>query len=160
MPADPLRDDFGLELERLVAIDPPPELGAQVRARIAGEERRAWWVPQWQMIGIGAVVAAVAAIIVIARLDVAQQLPRTAPAQQASVASTPRTAPRAEVGLGNTTSPAVVARRAARHQVVHRLVPTPVRVTVIPLEPLAEIAIEPVAIEPLGPLPPLSGERQ
>jgi hypothetical protein len=160
MPADPLRDDLGLELERLVAIDPSPEFGAQVRARIAGEDR-AWWLPRWQMIGLGAAAAAAAAITAIALVDVAQLPPApSAPTQQSSVASTPPTPPPAEVGLRSTTSRPVVAPRAARHRVVRRSAPTPVRVSVIPLEPLAEIAIEPVAIEPLSPLPPLSGERQ
>ena len=151
MPADPLRDELGLEIERLVAIDPSPELRAQVRARIAGEERRAWWLPRWQLVGIGAAAAAAAAIIVTARVDVGPLpgLP-SAPTLQLSAGATPHAAPVADIGLRKTTS-RPGGPRVARQQVV---------LTVTPLEPLAVLAIEPVAIEPLGLLPPLSGERQ
>jgi hypothetical protein len=159
MPADPLRDELGLEIERLVAIAPSPELRAQVGARIAGQQRRAWWVPRWPMIGIGVAAAAVAAIIVMSRVDVVQPLPASASPQQASVAPPPATAPPSEIPPRTASRPVVVAR-AAKHRVMHQPISAPARVTVIPLEPLTEIAIAPVAIEPLSPLPPLSGERQ
>jgi hypothetical protein len=158
MSADPLRDDLGVELEQLVAIEPPPELAARVRARVAGERVGTWWPLGWQLVGAAAVITVLATTLMIPEREAAP-LP-VVPPSNAPAISIPLlpldVALRLDVNprrIDNPTTRSTSGTQRARASHYPLLV-TP------PLEPLNEISIEPVAIEPLPVLQPLSGDRQ
>src|SRR5205823_14054454 len=50
-----LRDEVGLEIERVLAIDPAPDLQLRVLARIEHERTsHPWWAP-WRPLRVGAI---------------------------------------------------------------------------------------------------------
>src|SRR5213076_491741 len=50
-----LRDEVGLEIERVLAIDPAPDLQLRVLARIEHERTsHPWWAP-WRPLSVGAI---------------------------------------------------------------------------------------------------------
>ena len=160
MSADPLRDDLGVELEQLVAIEPSPELAARVRARVAGEHVRTWWPLGWPLAGAAAAVAVLAAALVIPeRMRETAPLPVVPPSNAPSI-SVPvlplDVVLRLDVIPHRIDNPPTrsMARTQRAAALPYALLVTP------PLDPLNEISIEPVAIEPLAALQPLSGDRQ
>ena len=160
MSADPLRDDLGLELEQLAAIEPSPALAARVRERVAGERARTWWPLEWQLIGVAAAVAVLAAVLVIPRSErETGPLPVVPPSNAPSI-SIPVLP--LDVALSIDTNPREIARPTSRVASRSPRVAAPDYpvLAMPPLEPLTEISIEPVAIEPLSAIAPISGERQ
>src|ERR1700732_3934502 len=53
-----LRDELGLEIERVLAIDPAPEVKSRVRARIAHDRASDARGQQWGLVAGGALTAA------------------------------------------------------------------------------------------------------
>jgi hypothetical protein len=179
---DTLRDELGLEIERVLAIDPAPELKARVRARIESERRsRPSWI-RWELLGAGALAMAMVAAIVVNRPE--QEREPALPSEQVvaapmveSVAAAPATpqvlSPAAQpvVSPARTTELEVLVapgEAAALRLLVASIREGRIDPTVLddfqpvgtPLQPLGEIAIQPIAIEPLARLELLEGERQ
>jgi hypothetical protein len=154
MSADPLRDDLGIELERLIAIEPSPQLAARVRQRVAAERIATSATWRWQLVGVATVAALVTVAVVALRIE-----PATAPVPVVPPSNAP--------AISIPVLPLDVALRLVLPPRSHRTVrnerEAAARFPILampPLEPPTEISIEPVAIEPLSAIAPLSGERQ
>jgi hypothetical protein len=188
-----LRDELGLEIERVLAVDPAPDLKARVRIRIDHERTaQAWWMP-WRLVGAGTLaVAGVVALILSAPERQVDQVSLTAqPSSVATADSTPAAvaAPeplqpvaRVPVARGRRSSRQSAAVRqmmgapvltSAREAAALRLLVANIRDGSIdpdvlsqvqpvgkPLPPLAEIAIQPITIEPLARQELLEGAPQ
>ena len=153
MSADPLRDDLGIELETLMAIDPPPQLAPRVRERIAAEGVAAWRLWRWQFVGLAAMAALVTFALMGLRIE-----PATAPLPVVP----PSNAPAISVPVLPLDVALSLALPPRSHRVV-RTEPATTQYPVLampPLESPTAISIEPVAIEPLSAIAPLSGEHQ
>jgi hypothetical protein len=148
-----LRDDLGLELERLVAIEPAPELRARVRERVAATRIATPWQLRWQFAAVAAIVTLLAAVPLVPLGErVSPPLP-VIPPSNAPAISMPVLP--LDVALSVVLRPP--SQRAVRSE---RTPPNFPSLVMPPLEPLTQISIESVAIEPLGVIPPLAGEHQ
>jgi hypothetical protein len=161
--AETLRDDLGLELEGLLAIEPSPELGARVRERVAADRVARWWPLGWQLARAVPVLAVLAIVLVVVRSSEQVTIPLpVVPPSNAPAISVPVVALDTALSLNLAVRPREIAlsqtRPAARSDRVSA--PRYPVLALSPLEPLTEISIEPVAIEPLGAIAPLSGEHQ
>jgi hypothetical protein len=153
MSADPLRDDLGIELERLIAIEPSPQLPARVRERVAAERVATWGTWRWPFVGVTAMAALVTIAVVALRIEPATgPVPVLPPANAPSI-SIPVLALDVALRLALPPRP----HRAVRNERAAARFPI---LAMPPLEPPTEISIEPVAIEPLSAIAPLFGERQ
>ena len=153
MSADPLRDDLGIELERLIAIDPPPQLAPRVRQRIAAEGVATWRPWRWPFVGMAAMAALATIALVSLRIE-----PATAPLPVVP----PSNAPAISVPVLPLDVALSLALPRPSHRVARNATATihyPV-LAMPPLESPSAISIEPVTIEPLGAIAPLSGEHQ
>jgi hypothetical protein len=182
---DSLRDELGLELEQLVAVEVAPDLRAKVQARVACERERegAWWPRGWQLVSMGAVAAILLAVIVLPSRDndpfPAVSSPEVAVVLPSPARPLPVPIEAADVGRSRARVSevrAISSRNVAsvpRATTVFRILVAQIRdgrvepavlpltrETGTPLEPLGELTIEPVAIEPIAPLPLLSGEQR
>lgn len=184
-----LRDEIGLEIERVLAIDPAPDLKVRVLARIEHERTSdGWWAP-WTLRAGGIAMAALMVMFIISRgpdeglqdeqpgaTRTVDLPPDTAGAVQAVPPITAgvrpgRIRPASPVHpAAATTESALISHSetaALRLLVtsIHdgRIDPTvldDLQPTAAPLEPLSEIAIQPITIEPLARLELLEGARQ
>ena len=152
MSVDPLRDDLGVELEKLLAIEPLPELPARIRERIAAERITRWGAFGWPLAG----VAAVAALVTIALAGL-QNDPATVPLPVVAPSNVPAiSVPVLPLDVALSLALPPPSQRAVRNERVAQSFPV---LTMPALEPLTEISIEPVAIEPLSAIAPLLGEH-
>jgi hypothetical protein len=185
-----LRDELGLEIERVLAIDPALDLEVRVLARIEHERTsHSSWAP-WRPLSAGAIgIAVLMAMFIISSQRESDQglqdeqagakrtvdLPSmTASAVQASppiAASVPRSRTRDATRATATMKSAVLispSEAAALRLLVASIRDGRIDPTVLddlqpaaaPLEPLGEIAIEPITIEPLARLELLEGASQ
>ena len=189
-----LRDELGLEIERVLAIDPALDLEVRVLARIEHERTShpSSWAP-WRPLSAGAIGMAVlmAMFIISSQREPDQGLQdeqagamrsvdlpsMTAGAVQASppIAATvqpsrTRDATRARSAAATMESAVLISpsETAALRLLVAgirdgRIDPTvldDLQLAAAPLEPLSEIAIEPITIEPLARLELPEGASQ
>jgi hypothetical protein len=185
-----LRDEIGLEIERVLAIDPAPDLKVRVLARIEHERTsHGWWAP-WALKVGGIAMAALMAVFFISRgpdqglqdeqpgvTRTVDLPPDTAGAVQAVPPITAGVRPR-RIRPASPVPPAAATMESAvliSHSEtaalrllvasIHdgRINPTildDLQPTAAPLEPLSEIAIQPITIEPLARLELLEGAPQ
>jgi hypothetical protein len=188
-----LRDELGLEIERVLAIDPALDLEVRVLARIEHERTsHPSWAP-WRPLSAGAIGMAVlmAMFIMSSQREPDQGLQdeqagamrsvdlpsMTASAVQASPPiaasvqpSRTRDATRARSAAATMESEVLISpsEAAALRRLVAGIRDGRIDATVLddlqpaagPLEPLSEIAIEPITIEPLARLELLEGASQ
>lgn len=159
MSVDPLRDDLGVELERLVGIAPSPDLRVRIRDRVAAERGARWWPPRWQLVGTAAAVAALTIVLVVPSRESVNVPVPVVPPSNAPAISVPVLPLDKALGLNLAARPREIApaRSAARSD--RPAAPKYPQLVMSPLAPLTQISIEPVAIEPLSAIAPLSGER-
>jgi hypothetical protein len=187
-----LRDEIGLEIERVLGIDPAPDLKVRVLARIEHERTsHPWWAP-WRPLSAGAIgMAALLAMFIISSQREPDQglqdeqagamrvdLPSTSagavqappPIAAGVQPSRTRDATRLRSAVATMESAVLISpsETAALRLLVAsiregRIDPTvldDLQPTAAPLEPLSEIAIEPITIEPLARLELLEGAPQ
>ena len=188
-----LRDELGLEIERVLAVDPAPDLEARVRIRIDHDRTaQAWWMP-WRLAGAGALaVAGVVAFILSAPgRQVDQVIPAAQPSSVATTDSPPAIAAaetllppvavmpsaggsrRVRQPASSRQTPEARVLTASREAAALRRLVASIRDGYIdpaalsevepvgrPLQPLAEIDIQPIAIEPLARQDLPEGARQ
>jgi hypothetical protein len=188
-----LRDELGLEIERVLAIDPAPDLEVRVLARIEHERTsHPWWAP-WRPLSAGAIgMGVLMAMFIISSQREPDQgsqddqagamrnvdLPSmTASAVQASLPIAAGVQPGRTRDATRVRSAAAIMESAVlispSEAAALRLLVASIRdgridPTVLddlqpasaPLEPLSEIAIEPITIEPLARLELLEGAPQ
>jgi hypothetical protein len=155
-----LRDDLGVELEQLMAIEPAPELRVRVRERIARGGGTAWWPVGLQIAGGGVFALVIVALFVIPRVE--NVTPSTTTVPPSVTAAVAGSRPAVEQPVPARPRP-VVARVARAKPPVRRTPPPALDYPLLlmpPIEPLHQLSIEPVVVEPLAPIPLLSGERQ
>ena len=170
-----LRDEIGLAIEASMAVEPAPELRAQVRARVDRERAQAGHWFRWQLASVGALVTVIA---VVTFAPWQREATDSVPASEIAVV---QMAPVVPFAAGVRPTPAPVERRAVRQrtmsaavsndavllrayldQVRQRRIDPSALSAVPPTEPLtlSAIGIEQIAIDPLPKLAAITGERQ
>lgn len=156
-----LRDDLGVELEQLMAIEPAPDLRVRVRARVTREGLTGWWPLRLQLAAGGVLALMLVVLLGIPQVENAPPPAATGPSTSAMPAAS---APRLTLEQNAAARPRAAVPHAAPVKPPARRTSAPARdypvLVMPPIEPLNQIFIEPVAIEPLGEIAPLSGERQ
>jgi hypothetical protein len=185
-----LRDEIGLEIERVLAIDPAPDLKVRVLARIEHERTsEGWWAP-WTLRAGGIAMAALMVMFIISRgpdqglqdeqpgatrnvdlppdtVGAAQAVPpitagaRPRPIRPASPLPPAASTTESAVLISHSETAALRLLVTSIHD--GRIDPTildDLQPTAAPLEPLSEIAIQPITIEPLARLELLEGAPQ
>jgi hypothetical protein len=187
-----LRDELGLEIERVLAIDPAPDLEVRVLARIEHERTsHPWWGP-WRPLSAGAIGCVLMAMFIISSQREPDQgsrdeqagAMRTVDLPSITVSAAQASPPIAAGVQPSRTRDATRVRSAAaimesavlispseasalrllvasiRDGRVDPTVLEDLQPAAAPLEPLSEIAIEPITIEPLVRLELLEGAPQ
>jgi hypothetical protein len=166
---------LGLEIERVLAIDPAPELKVRVRTRIDHERASDSSWRNWWLVSAGAL-----GVVVLVALLLNRPEPLPAPLMSRDQANAmielpPDVLPEpfesrpAPVAVGRQSNPSIqpVPELAALRRIVVDIREGRIDPSVLepppaaPLEPVAEIAIESITIAPLARLEPLlEGEPQ